>query len=160
MARCLAVSAGTLGGRAVPDHVAEDAVVDELRPRLRRALEVERLRQAAWIERVVSEREALVEDLLADPAGRVAPLLEQAERTERVVGEVEKELCEGVRLEHRRVGAGLELDCAARPLRLCDRGPRSRGGIELADAPGGLLGVPRGVLHRCQREDARIRHRL
>ena len=66
--------------RAVPDDAASDAVLDQRHALLRRALEVERLRQAARVERVVGDRHLLVEDPLADPPGEVAALLEQAER--------------------------------------------------------------------------------
>ena len=46
--------------------------------------------------------------LLAEPAGEIAALLEQAEPAERVEGEVLEQLGERVRLEHRAVGARLE----------------------------------------------------
>src|SRR2546430_4574084 len=62
----LLATAGDGRGTPVPDYALEHAVADELDPPLGTALEVERLREAARVERVVGEREALVEDLLAE----------------------------------------------------------------------------------------------
>ena len=106
---------------SVPEDAAEHAVLDQLDALLRRALEVECLRQAARIERIVREREALVEDLLAHLAGREAPLLDQPPGSERVVGKVEEQLREGVRLEHRGIRARLELMRTAGALGGLDR---------------------------------------
>src|SRR5439155_13714365 len=61
-------TARALGRRTVPEHAAEDAVLDELQALLRRPLEVEGLGKTARVEGVVREREPLVEDFLADPA--------------------------------------------------------------------------------------------
>src|SRR5439155_5574622 len=71
--------AGPGGGRAVPRHAPGDAVLDELEAAFRYALEVERLRQATGAERIVGDRDPLVEDPLSEPPGQVAPALEQAE---------------------------------------------------------------------------------
>ena len=68
MAGRLLPTARALGRRPVPEHAAEDAVLDELQALLRRPLEVEGLGETARVEGVDSEREPLVEDLLADPA--------------------------------------------------------------------------------------------
>jgi hypothetical protein len=73
------------GGRPVPDDSAGDAVLYEHRRLLRRAFEVESLRQPVRIERVVADRDLLVGDPVAEPATQVTALLEQPKRSERVV---------------------------------------------------------------------------
>src|SRR5207249_8359783 len=98
-----------------------DAVLDEGHALLGSALEVEGLRQAAGVERVVADRHLLVEDLLAETAGEVAALLEQAEPAERIPREILQQLAQGVRLEHRAVHARLESLRARRPARLLGR---------------------------------------
>jgi hypothetical protein len=77
--------AGACCGRAVPDHSAGDAVVNEEDRLLRRAFEVERLRQAARVDRIVADRDLLVGDALADPVAQIAAFLQQPECAERVV---------------------------------------------------------------------------
>src|SRR5439155_20719560 len=91
--------AGLCSGLAIPDDPARDALRHELDPPLRTALEVEGLWQPARVERVVRDRDLGVEGSFADPSAEVAPLLEQALRPERVVGEVLEQLGERVRLE-------------------------------------------------------------
>src|SRR5207302_7906583 len=95
--------------RAIPDHTARDAALDEKHTPLRGSLEIERFRQAVRVEGIVGDRDLLVDDALADPAAQVAALLEQAERTERIVREVVEQIREGVRLEDSAVDARLEL---------------------------------------------------
>ena len=130
-----------LGGhRAIPDDVARDAVLDELDPLLRRPLEVEALRHVGLVERVVGDRDLLVEDPLSDPAAEVAPLLEKALGAERVVREPAKQLCDGVRLEDGGVVAGLDLLGSARAGRLRRGFPGGCGWIDVRQSPVGLLG--------------------
>src|SRR5205807_9300829 len=113
--------AGLRRGGAVPDDAARDALLDELQPPLGDAFEVERLRQAARVERVVGDRDLRVEDAVADPAAEVAALLEQALGAERVVREVLEQLRERVGLEHGTVLPGLDLPRVERPARLLVR---------------------------------------
>jgi len=69
MARGLRAVARLRGCGAIPYDTSHDAVLHQLNPLLRRSFEVECLRQPTWIERVVCDRDLLVEDLLAE-AGR------------------------------------------------------------------------------------------
>src|SRR5438093_384702 len=77
VARGLPRSAGAGGARQVPDGAAQNTVLDERDTLLRDALEVEPLRQAARVERVIGDRDLLVEAALTELAGEVAALLEQ-----------------------------------------------------------------------------------
>jgi hypothetical protein len=149
-----------LGRRPVPHDSAEHTVLDECHTLLRCALEVEGLREPARVERVVGEREAPVEDLRADLVERVAPLLEQALRAEGVVREVGQQLREGRRLEHRRVGARLELDRSTRELRLLDRRRGGARGIDVGGAPARLLRVAGGAVDGGEREHGDVGRRL
>ena len=94
------VASGERGGLPVPDDAARDAVLDQRHPLLRHPLEVERLRQPGRVERVVGDRDPLVEDLVAELPREEAPLLDQTERAEGVVGEVLQELADRIGLEH------------------------------------------------------------
>src|SRR5262249_51754598 len=71
--------------RAVPDDPARDPVRHELDAPLRRAFEVEGLGKPAGVQSVVGDGNALVEDTLAESTGKETALLEQPERSERVV---------------------------------------------------------------------------
>src|SRR5919198_1837986 len=97
--------AGLRRSHPIPDDATRDAVLDQLDSLFRRALEVEGLRQSAPVERVVRDRDLLVEDLLTHLPGERASFLEQAERAERVMREVFQEIGEGVRPEHGAVDA-------------------------------------------------------
>ena len=151
---------GALGAGAIPDDTCQDTVLHELDPLLGRPFEVERLWQPARVERVVGEREALVEHLLADLPVGVAALLDQTESAEGVVGEVDEQLGERRRLEDCSVRPGLELRGAAGALRLVDSLDGGAGRVDSAEAPGGLLGVPRGAVDRGEGQYARVGHRL
>src|SRR6185312_4914551 len=118
--------------RAVPDDSAGDAVLDQLHTLLRRPFEVECLRQSPWVERIVGDRDLLVEDLLAEAPREVAALLEQPECTERVVREVVEEVCERVRLEHGAIHARLDLSSTSGALRFLCCLPRDECGIDPA----------------------------
>src|SRR5919197_4725090 len=102
------------GRRPVPDDAAGLAARDQRDTLLGRPLEIERLREAAWMERVVRDRDLWIEDRLADPSGEEASFLEQPERAEGVEGEVLQQVGEGVRLEDGAVVARLELGSARR----------------------------------------------
>ena len=85
MAGRLGAVADSRGRCPIPDDTAGDALLHQPDGSFRRAFEVERLRQTVWIERVVRDRDLLVEDLLAESVREVAALFEQAECTERIV---------------------------------------------------------------------------
>ena len=110
-----------LGGSAIPDHVASDAVLDHQNALLGNALEVECLRVVVRVETLIPESEAFVEELLAEPPGQIAASLEERERVERCEGEVEEELRDRVRLEHRAEGLRLDRRRAVGPLGLLGR---------------------------------------
>src|SRR5262245_40819231 len=114
----LVAVSGALGRAAVPNDVVGDAVLDDGDALLRNPLQVEGLRHALRVVAVVEQREALMEELLAQATAQVAATLEVGERPERAETEVPKELGEGIGLENRGVGAGLDLGCAARPFGL------------------------------------------
>ena len=149
-----------LRGTAVPDDVAGHALLDHEHALLGDALEVERLRIAARVEPVVPEREAVVEELLAEATGQVAAALEEGERVERGEAEVEEELRDRVGLEHRAIGRRLDLLGGLRAGRLLGRLAGDGGRVDLRRAPGGRLGVAGDVLARREREDADVGDRL
>ena len=112
------------------------------------------------IERIVCDRDLLVDDAGVDATVEVAALLEQAQGAERVVGEVVEEVGDGVRLEHAAVHARLELLCALRPRGLLRRLPRDGGRIYVGGAPGGVLGVPGAAVAGGDDERGCVRHSL
>src|SRR4029453_8207298 len=113
MSRALHISACTLCATPVPDNAAADSLLDERHALPGDAFEVERLRQAPRIERVVPDAHLLVAHALAEPPSQVAPLLEQAEASEGVPCEVLEQVGQRIRLEH---GAGhLRLHFAGGP---------------------------------------------
>ena len=160
MARRLRAVASLRGGCAVPDHCARHPVLDELHVLLRRPLEVERLREPARVERIVRDRDLVVEHLLSEPAREVAALFEQAEGAERVVGEVLQQLGQRVGLEHDAVDTGLDLLGAFRSLCLRRRLPRDGRRVDAPRAPCGLLRVARPGVVGCDHESRGVGHRL
>ena len=160
MAGRLLRPAGALRGSEVPDGSTQHAVFDELDSPLRHSLEVDPLRQAARVERVVCDRHLLVERAVADAAGQVAAVLEHGEAAERVEGEVLEQLAERVRLEHGAVGARLELPRPAGPRRFLPRLQGNRGGVDVGHTPGRLLGVARRTVAGGERHRRRIGRRV
>ena len=148
------------GGRAVPDDASRDAVLDEHDRLLRRALEVERLRQAARIERVVADRDLLVGDPPTELLGQVAAPLQQPERAERVVREVVEEVGERVRLQHRAVRVGRERARPLRPRRFLRGLAGHRGRVDVSGAPRRLLRVAGAAVGRRDHERRRVCHAL
>src|SRR5207237_1627855 len=90
----------------------------------------------------------------------VAPLLEQAQRPERVVREVEEELRERVPLQHGGVGARLERARTVCPPRRLLRLAGDRRRIDLAGAPRGQLGVAGRLVTGREDERGRVGQRL
>ena len=127
---------------------------------LRRALEVESLRHVGLVERVVGDRDLLVEDPLSDPAAEVAALFEEALGAERVVREPAQQLGDGVRLEHGGVMPRLDLDGAASPCALRGSLLGSRGGIDVRHPPVGLLRPAGSAFDGRQTQRVRVGERL
>src|SRR3954468_7285281 len=146
--------------RAVPDDTARDAVLDKRHALLRRPFEVECLRQSPWIERVVGDRDLLIEYLLAEAPREVAALFEQPECTERVMREVVEEVGERVRLENSAIYPGFDLRSAPGPSCFLCGLLRDECGIDPACAPGGLLGVAGSVFVGRDDERGGVGHAL
>src|SRR5205807_6137436 len=102
---------------------------------LRRPLEVESFREAPRVERVVVDRDLLVEDLLAQASCRVASLFYEGEAAEGLVREELEQFPQRVRLQHGPVRSGLELLGATRALGLGNRLLRRGRGIDRAGGP-------------------------
>src|SRR5207247_10998401 len=90
-------------------------VLDEDDALLGVAFEIETLGETARVEPVVGEREALVEERLAEATREVAALFQERQRAERAETEVPEKLRERIGLEHRGVRSRLDLDRALRP---------------------------------------------
>ena len=112
------------------------------------------------VERIVGDRDLGVEDGLAEPTREEAPFLEQAERTEGVVGEVLQQLGKRVRLEHCAVAARLELGGAARAAGFLGRLACDGRRIDVLRPPRRLLRVARAPLVGGDHEGHRIGHPL
>jgi hypothetical protein len=129
-------------------QTAQDAVLDQLDTLLGDAFEVELLRQAARVERVVGDRDLLVEMALTELAAEVAPLLEERQAAEGVEGEVLQQLADRVRPEHCTVDARRQLFRVGGPARELGGFTCDRGGIDVSNRPRGLLRIARGAV-RC-----------
>ena len=133
MSRALNVSTCALRATPVPDNAARDSVLDERHALPGDAFEVERLRQAARIERIVPDAHLLVENALAEPPSQVAPLLEQAEASEGIPREVLQQVGQCVRLEHGAVHLRLDFAGALRSVALLRCLGRARARIDAGD---------------------------
>ena len=88
------------GAGQVPDCTAQDAVLDQRHASLGDPFEIELLWQAARVQRVIRDRDFLVEAALAQLPCQVTALLEQRQAAERVVGEVLQQLADRIRAKH------------------------------------------------------------
>ena len=127
--------------RRIPDGTAQHAVLDQRDTLLADTLEVELLRQAARVERIVGDRDLLVEVALPELAAEVASLLEQRQAAECVEGEVLQQLADRVRAEHGAVRPGRQLVRLGGPACELDGLACDLGGIDFANRPGGLLRI-------------------
>ena len=125
----------------VPHGSSQDAVLDQWDTLLGDTLEIEGLRQTARVERVVCDRDLLVEVPLAEFPAEITAFLEQGQAAERVEGEVLQELADRIRPEHGPVRAWGQLVRVDRPPRDFGGFARNRRRITVANGPGGLLGV-------------------